>query len=131
MAAPPAPVPEQKMMAAVCRLLEKMCVADRSLPKAISLNGNSVLFRKGDELTEIAKIQEHGDARIFLKDVCWDDAKCKAFLGACHAPISEDRLKFLFMHKEVYFRMKGDGFALCASNKRESEPLIYFIFNIE
>jgi hypothetical protein len=118
------------MMLATCRLLEKMCVADHSLPKAISLSGNSILFRKGDELAEIAKVPEHGEARIYLKDICWDDAKCKALLVACDASISEDRLKFLFMHREVYFRVRLDGFSLCASNKRESEPSTYLIFHV-
>jgi len=131
-AAPPAPAPGQEMLLAVCRLLAKIGEAEHALSKAIIVRGNSILFKNGAETREIAAIPESGgEVRLYLKDMSWGAAQCKALLEKCGASVSEDRLAFIFMHKQVYFRVRENGFAFCASNKRESEPLIYLIFQIE
>ena len=131
-AAPPAPAPDQRMLLTARKLLAKMGKIDPSLSKAITVNGNSVLFRSGVELVEIAKIPEPGgEVRLYVNDIGWAAPQCKALLGICKASISEDKLAFIFMHKQVYFRIKENGFSLCASNKRESDASIYFVFLIE
>jgi len=128
----PAPAPEQKMLLEACKLLTKMGGADHAIPNAISVQGNSIFFRNGVDLAELAKIPESGgEARIYLKDISWGAPQCKLLLERCGASISEDRLAFIFMHTHVYLRIREDGFALCASNRRESEPLIYMPFQIE
>ncbi|MCX6768784.1 MAG: hypothetical protein NTY83_03025 [Candidatus Micrarchaeota archaeon] len=120
------------MLHAVCKLLAKMGKVDPALSAAISVQGDSVLFKSGAETMEIATIPESGgEVRLYLKDISWGTVPCKVLLGECGASVSEDKLAFIFMHTHVYFRIREDGFALCASNKRESEPLIYLIFQIE
>jgi len=103
--------------------------AGTAISEAISVDGNSIFFRSGVDLAELAKIPESGgEVRIYLDDMRWAATQCKTFLNICKASISEDKVAFIFMHKHVYFRIRENGFALCASNKKESAPSFYLVF---
>ena len=130
--APPAPAPGQEMLLAACKVLAKMGDVDPKISSSISVLGDTIQFSRNGETAEIATIPEGpGEVRIYVEDLSWGADQCRVLLGMCGVSISEDKLAFIFMHKQVYFRVRENGFALCASNKAESEPSTYLIFHIE